>query len=115
MLLKRLSSLILALLMMVSGLALAGAEEVVELRVLNYLDLTSPNSAEEGKIVWEAFEEAHPNIKLVIQNEYNEPFHQATEAYAAAGNLPDVMYVWPSGRSTTLHTKNLLKDLTPPG
>ena len=113
MLLKRLSSLILALLMMVSGLALAGAEEVVELRVLNYLDLTSPNSAEEGKIVWEAFEEAHPNIKLVIQNEYNEPFHQATEAYAAAGNLPDVMYVWPSGRSTTLHTKNLLKDLTP--
>ena len=52
MLLKRLSSLILALLMMVSGLALAGAEEVVELRVLNYLDLTSPNSAEEGKIVW---------------------------------------------------------------
>ena len=87
--------------MMVSGLALAGAEEVVELRVLNYLDLTSPNSAEEGKIVWEAFEEAHPNIKLVIQNEYNEPFHQATEAYAAAGNLPDVMYVWPSGRSTT--------------
>lgn len=35
------------------------------------------------------------------------------ESYAAGGNLPDVMYAWPSGRSTTLHTKNLLKDLLP--
>jgi raffinose/stachyose/melibiose transport system substrate-binding protein len=35
------------------------------------------------------------------------------EAYAAAGRLPDVAYVWPSGRSTTLHTQRLLKDLAP--
>lgn len=109
---KRLSALVVAMLLLLSMTAVV-AEEQVELRVLNYLDLTSPNSAEEGKVVWEAFETAHPNIKLVIQNEFNEPFHQATEAYAAAGNLPDVMYVWPSGRSTTLHTKNLLKDLKP--
>ena len=111
--LKRLSALFLAFLMLAGLVSIGAAEEVVELRVLNYLDMTSPNSAEETQVIWEAFEEAHPNIKLVIQNEFNEPFHQATEAYAAAGNLPDVMYVWPSGRSTTLHTKHLLKDLTP--
>jgi len=111
--LKRLSALFLAFLMLAGLVSIGAAEEVVELRVLNYLDMTSPNSAEETQVIWDAFEEAHPNIKLVIQNEFNEPFHQATEAYAAAGNLPDVMYVWPSGRSTTLHTKHLLKDLTP--
>jgi len=111
--LKRLSALVLAFLMLAGLVSIGAAEEVVELRVLNYLDMASPNSAEETQVIWDAFEEAHPNIKLVIQNEFNEPFHQATEAYAAAGNLPDVMYVWPSGRSTTLHTKHLLKDLTP--
>lgn len=109
---KRFSALFLALLMTLALLS-AGAEEVITLRVLNYLDMTSPNSAEEDKEVWKAFEEAHPNIKLDLQNEFNEPFHQATEAYSAAGNLPDVMYAWPSGRSTTLHTKGLLKDLAP--
>ena len=113
MMLKRLSALAMVMLMLVSFISAGTAAEVIELRVLNYLDMTSPNSMEETKVVWEAFEKANPNIKLVIQNEFNEPFHQATEANAAAGNLPDVMYVWPSGRSTTLHTKQLLKDLTP--
>jgi raffinose/stachyose/melibiose transport system substrate-binding protein len=113
MVLKRLTALTMALLMVVSFLAFSSAEEVIELRVLNYLDMTSPNSMEESKVIWEAFETAHPNIKLVMENEFNEPFHQATEAYAAVGNLPDVLYVWPSGRSTTLHTKHLLKDLAP--
>ncbi|MCL1930484.1 MAG: extracellular solute-binding protein, partial [Treponema sp.] len=36
-----------------------------------------------------------------------------TRAYAAAGELPDVLYVWPSGRSDYLHDQKLLKDLTP--
>lgn len=110
---KRFSALLIAMLMLLSLVAVASADEVIELRVLHYLDMTSPNSAEEGKIVWDAFQEAHPNIKLVIENEFNEPFHQKVESYAAGGNLPDVMYAWPSGRSTTLHTKKLLKDLLP--
>ena len=112
--LRRLSALILAMVMVLSvGMTASYAEEVVTLRVLNYRDMTSPNAMEETATVWEAFEAAHPNIKLEIQDEFNEPFHQATEAYAAAGTLPDVLYAWPSGRSTTLHTKKLLKDLTP--
>lgn len=110
---KRITALALSLLLLVSLAAVGIAEAPVEIRVLNYLDMTSPNSSEETKVVWEAFEAAHPDIKLVIQNEFNEPFHLATEAYAAAGNLPDVIYAWPSGRSTTLHTKHLLKDLQP--
>lgn len=113
MMLKRLSALVMAMFLLVAGMAVSSADEVVELRVLNYRDMTSPNALQETSVVWEAFQAAHPNIKIVLQDEFNEPFHQATEAFAAAGTLPDVLYVWPSGRSTTLHTKKLLKDLAP--
>ena len=110
---NRLLALVLAILMLFAFAATSMAEEEIELRVLNYRDMTSPNSVEEENKVWKAFEEAHPNIKLIREDEFNEPFHQATEAYAAAGNLPDVIFAWPSGRSTTLHTHQMLKDLAP--
>ncbi|MDR1867020.1 MAG: extracellular solute-binding protein, partial [Treponema sp.] len=75
--------------------------------------MTSANSVQELTAVWGAFEKAHPNIKIVREDLFNEPFHNKTEAYAAAGRLPDVLYAWPSGRSTTLHEQKLLKDLGP--
>jgi raffinose/stachyose/melibiose transport system substrate-binding protein len=85
----------------------------IELRVLNYLDMTSANSSDEVTRVWEAFEKANPDVKIIREDLFNEPFHNKVEAYAAAGQLPDVIYAWPSGRSTTLHTQRLLKDLGP--
>lgn len=88
-------------------------EEVVELSVLNYIDMSSAVALEELEVVWAGFEAAYPNIKITRQDEFDESFHQAVEAYAASGELPDVIYAWPSGRSTTLHTQKLLKDLTP--
>jgi len=85
----------------------------VTLTVLNYLDATSPGAYREITDIWEAFEKANPNIKIEREDLFLEPFHQKTEAYAAAGRLPDVLYLWPGGRSTTLHTKRLVKDLAP--
>ncbi|AEF86427.1 putative bacterial extracellular solute-binding protein [Treponema primitia ZAS-2] len=85
----------------------------VELRVLNYYDMTAASAADEIPTVWEAFEKANPDIKLIREDLFNEPFHNKVEAYAAAGQLPDVVYAWPSGRSSTLHTQHLLKDLAP--
>ncbi|MDR3114985.1 MAG: extracellular solute-binding protein [Treponema sp.] len=89
------------------------ADARIEIRVLNYLDLTSANSADEISRVWEAFDKANPDIRVIREDLFNEPFHNKVEAYAAAGQLPDVLYAWPSGRSTTLHTQKLLKDLSP--
>ncbi|MDR1971332.1 MAG: extracellular solute-binding protein [Treponema sp.] len=85
----------------------------IELRVLNYMDLTVANAATSIAEIWEAFDKANPDIKVIREDLFNEPFHNKVEAYAAAGQLPDVMYAWPSGRSTTLHTQRLLKDLGP--
>ncbi|BAS26203.1 ABC transporter substrate-binding protein [Limnochorda pilosa] len=89
-----------------------GGEPIV-LTVLNYLDATSPGAEREVEEVWNAFERNNPGIKIVREDLFLEPFHQKTEAYAAAGRLPDVIYMWPGGRSSTLHTQRLVKDLTP--
>jgi raffinose/stachyose/melibiose transport system substrate-binding protein len=88
-------------------------EEKVTLRVLYYLEATAPNAIADANLWFDTFEKNNPNVKLDRENLFDEPFHDKTRAYAAAGNLPDVMYVWPSGRSDYLHDQKLLKDLTP--
>ncbi|MBR1912549.1 MAG: extracellular solute-binding protein [Treponema sp.] len=81
--------------------------------VLDYQDATAPNSYEDNKLIWDAFEKAHPDIKIEREVLFNEPYHQKMAAYAASGKMPDVFYMWPSGRSAAIHEKKLAKDLTP--
>ncbi|MDR0375667.1 MAG: extracellular solute-binding protein [Treponema sp.] len=89
----------------------AATPSTVMLRVLNYFDMTSANSVAAETEVWQKFKDAHPNIVIEREDLFNDPFHNKVEVYAASGNLPDVMYAWPSGRSTTLYANRLLKDL----
>lgn len=81
--------------------------------VLNYTDLTVATAAQDQKWQWDTFAQQNPDVAVNHEDLFNEPFHNKTEAYAASGNMPDVLYVWPSGRSTSLHEKKLLKDLGP--
>ncbi|AEF80383.1 ABC transporter substrate-binding protein [Leadbettera azotonutricia] len=116
---KRANRFLVLAMVLVLAIALVGCKKSnsnaasgqVELKVLNYFDMTSANASGEVAQVWEAFEKANPDIKVIREDLFNEPFHNKVEAYAAAGQLPDVIYAWPSGRSTTLHTQHLLKDL----
>lgn len=111
---KKSTVFLLTLLVVACVWAPAGfAQERVTLTVLNYFDLTSPGAERELEEVWHEFSNRFPHITVLREDLFLEPFHQKTEAYAAANQLPDVIYMWPGGRSTTLHTKNLVKDLTP--
>jgi raffinose/stachyose/melibiose transport system substrate-binding protein len=113
--------LVAACVAVIFGLVLTGCEkkdpaldgDSRSLRVLNYFDMTTANTADQVVRVWEAFSTANPDVTIVREDLFNEPFHNKVEAYAAAGRLPDVLYAWPSGRSSTLHTQRLLKDLGP--
>ncbi len=89
----------------------SGKQTVI--RVLDYQDATAPNAYEDTKLIWEAFEAAHPDIKIEREVLFNEAFHQKAAAYAASGKMPDVFYMFPAGRSTMIHEKKLAKDLTP--
>lgn len=111
---KRTTVFLLAILLVSSVFVpVTFAQERVTLTVLNYFDLTSPGAERELDEVWHEFSRLYPHITVQREDLFLEPFHQKTEAYAAADQLPDVIYMWPGGRSTTLHTKKLVKDLTP--
>jgi len=97
----------------VSSLALGGCAKkpkVVTLKVMNYQQADQAGYQEDVKI-WEDFQKANPDIKLEMEVLFNDPYHQKLEAYAAAGTLPDVFYVWPGARSAVIHEKKLAKDL----
>ena len=97
----------------VSSLALGGCAKkpkVVTLKVMNYQQADQAGYQEDVKI-WEDFQKANPDIKLEMEVLFNDPYHQKLQAYAAAGTLPDVFYVWPGARSAVIHEKKLAKDL----
>jgi raffinose/stachyose/melibiose transport system substrate-binding protein len=86
--------------------------ETTTLSILDYSDATAPGY-EESEAVWQKFMDENPGIVLKKEDLTNEAFHQKLAAYVAAGTIPDVMYMYPSGRSAVLHQKHLVKDLAP--
>jgi len=82
------------------------------LKVLYYLEASAPNAIADADLWFNTFQRQH-GVIIERENLFDDPYHDKLRAYAAAGELPDVMYVWPSGRSDYLHDQKLLKDLTP--
>ena len=110
---KKLFYLIMVLVFVSSiSVCVFSQEKEVELTVLNYLDITSPEAKAWDATV-EAFNAKYPNITLKIENSFGEAYHQKLAALAAAGDLPDVMYLWPGGRSAEIYRNELTEDLYP--
>jgi len=113
MMFKKLFCLVVALVFVSSiSVCIFSQEKEVELTVLNYLDITSPEAKAWDATV-EAFNAKYPNITLKIENSFGEAYHQKLAALAAAGDLPDVMYLWPGGRSAEIYRNELTEDLYP--
>jgi len=105
--------ILIALIVLTVFTACTKKDDRITLKVLFYLEATAPNAIADANKWFDGFEQNHPNIRIERENLFDEPFHDKTRAYAAAGELPDVMYVWPSGRSDYLHDQRLLKDMAP--
>lgn len=88
----------------------ASVQAQVTLKVLNYQQADQAGY-EEDVAIWKRFEALNPDIKLEMEVLFNDPYHEKLQAYAAAGTLPDVFYVWPGARSAVIHEKKLAKDL----
>jgi raffinose/stachyose/melibiose transport system substrate-binding protein len=102
--------LVIALLM-VSVVALGAIAQKTTLNVLYYIDATQAGyDVDQG--IWAKFQADNPDIDLQKEELFSEPFHQKMQAYIAAGTLPDVFYMWPSGRSEIIYEKHLAKDLS---
>ena len=106
---KKILLLALGLLMLASMSIMA---QQVTLNVFYYVDATQAGYAED-QAIWQKFIDQNPDIKIVKEELFDQAFHDKIGAYIAAGTIPDVMFMWPSGRSTALHEKKLVKDLAP--
>jgi raffinose/stachyose/melibiose transport system substrate-binding protein len=102
----------LALALAASLALTAWGQEKVTLKVLNQIDATQAGYAED-RAIWAKFAADNPDIVIDKEELFNEPFHDKVRAYIAAGTIPDVQFMWPSGRSTELQQKGLTKDLAP--
>ncbi len=86
----------------------------IPLRFLYYIDASQTGYAED-QAIWQKFKDDNPDIDLQMEILFNNPYHEKLGAYIAAGNIPDVIYMWPSEKSSSaiLHEMHLMKDLTP--
>ena len=109
---KILSIILIALVLLCAFTACAKDNRTV-LRVLFYLDASTPNAIADANLWFDTFQKNHPGVKINRENLFDDAYHDKMRTYAAAGDLPDVLYVWPSGRSDYLHDQRLLKDLAP--
>ncbi len=84
------------------------------LNFLYYIDATQAGY-DEDQAYWQKFKDANPDIDLQMEILFSQAYHQKLSAYIAAGQLPDVMYMWPTTRdsSALLHSQKLVKDLAP--
>ena len=88
-------------------------DDSVVLKVYTYADLSEAGADSDETAIWKRFDELHPDIKVVRENSTNEAYHQKLAAYVASGNIPDVMYLWPSGRSAAIQSQHMVKDIMP--
>jgi raffinose/stachyose/melibiose transport system substrate-binding protein len=104
-------ALVLVLAMLVPMTAMAQA---TPLRFMYYIDASQAGYAED-QAIWQKFKDDNTDIDLQMEILFNNPFHEKLGAYIAAGNIPDVIYMWPSEKASSaiLHKMKLMKDLTP--
>jgi len=102
--------LLLALVLLAFTAVGAGAQTT--LNFLWYQDATSAGYSTDVAI-WQKFKAENPDITLNQEILFSDPYHDKLTAYIAAGQIPDVFYLWPSTRSSsgTVHQQKLAKDL----
>jgi len=102
----------LLIVMMVLFVCAISSFAATTLNFLYYIDATAAGYADD-KAIWDKFKADNPDIDLQMEILFNEPFHQKVSAYVASGQMPDVMFMWPSGRSTGIFDAKMVRDLTP--
>jgi raffinose/stachyose/melibiose transport system substrate-binding protein len=99
--------------LLIGAMLFTSCDDREVLRVLFYLDASNPTAVADANEWFSTFERNNPGVRIERENLFDDAFHDKMRTYAAAQDMPDVMYVWPSGRSDYLHEQRLLKDLMP--
>jgi len=102
--------LLLAIVVLAFTAVSAGAQTT--LNFLWYQDATSAGYSTDVAI-WQKFKDTNKDINLNQEILFSQAYHQKLSAYIAAGQMPDVFYLWPSRRdsSALVQDQKLAKDL----
>ena len=105
---KKLLFIVLALVLVAASLS----AQKIPLRFLWYQDATSAGYSTDVAI-WQKFMDDNPDIDLQQEILFSNAYHDKLTAYTAAGQMPDVFYLWPSMKdsSAIVQQKKLAKDL----
>ena len=109
---KKVLMVLLSVLMVVSMFQPAQAEPV-KLKMFHYLEVTDPVAVKNWDEVLGAFKAANPDIELEIEYLTNEPYHNKLQTLSVAGQLPDIMFLWPDKRTGYVTASGNIKDLRP--
>jgi raffinose/stachyose/melibiose transport system substrate-binding protein len=106
---KRFLIVALGLLLLV---AMSASAQKTTLNFLYYADATQAGYGEDMEF-FEKFKADNPDIDFQMEILFSQAYHEKLGAYIAAGQIPDVMYMWPGARDSSLllHQKKLVKDL----
>jgi len=105
--------LLLVIVLLAFTVVSAGA--ATPLKFLYYADATQAGYQEDMDEFIGQFKADNPDIDLQVEILFNQPYHQKLGAYVASGQLPDVVYLWPTNRDSSLlmHSLKLMRDLKP--
>jgi raffinose/stachyose/melibiose transport system substrate-binding protein len=108
-----------AICLIAGGAVFAGGQSepaddgVITLQVQHYLDLADTVSANNFETLVEAFHAANPDIRLEFDYLFNEPYHNKLQSSTMAGQLADVVFLWPGKRTGDVTGSGAIKDLSP--
>jgi raffinose/stachyose/melibiose transport system substrate-binding protein len=99
--------------LMVAVVALGAMAQKTTLNFFYYIDATQAGYAED-QAMWQKFKDANPDIDLQMEMLFSQAYHEKLSSYIAAGQLPDVIYMWPGARDSSklLHDNKLMYDLS---
>jgi ABC-type glycerol-3-phosphate transport system substrate-binding protein len=93
--------------------SLVAQAEKVKLTLYDYLDLSDKVETKNREEMRDAFKKANPDIELEIEVGFSEAYHNKLQPMAVAGQLPDIMFLWPDKRTGYVTGNKLIKDISP--
>jgi raffinose/stachyose/melibiose transport system substrate-binding protein len=98
--------------LMVAVVAFGAMAQKTTLNFFYYIDATQAGYAED-QAYWQKFKDANPDIDLQMEMLFSQAYHQKLSSYIAAGQVPDVIYMWPGARDSSklLHDNKMMADL----
>lgn len=104
---KKICVLVLALMLFAS---FAQAEKIT-LKMFEYQDLTDKVDVANWEELLEAFSKEQPDIEFEFEYGFDEAYHNKLQTMAIAGQIPDLVFLWPAKRTGYITEQGLIKDL----